>query len=100
MTTNYINTESIVNALEYCKKSGSDCCKCEYFMAPDCTILEDAAKAIKALKKVIESSGGNHLVLRNCVNCDHAKVCMTVHTRRVTKSNVYTPCEHWKQIDE
>ena len=101
MTNKYINTEDIVNALEHCKKSGRACGECVYsFAPPDCTILQDAAEAINALKRVIESSGPNPLALRNCVNCDHSKVCATVEKRKLAKANVYTPCEHWKQIEE
>ena len=94
MNTKFINTENIVNALEYCKQS-SICSECRY-----CTIFEDAAEAIKALKKIVESSGTDPLSLRNCVNCDHWKVCATVEKRKLAKANDYTPCEHWKQIEE
>ena len=33
--------------------------------------------------------------LRNCVNCIHSEVCMTVHNRRVNKANDYRPCDKW-----
>ena len=34
--------------------------------------------------------------LKNCVNCIHNEVCMTVHNRRVSRANDYSPCEYWE----
>ena len=37
---------------------------------------------------------------RNCINCDHYDVCMTVAERKARKANNYKSCSLWKKADE
>lgn len=55
-------------------------------------VLQDAVEALK------EASYQSDL--KNCVNCDHYEVCVTVYNRKVNKANDYTACEHWRRKED
>ena len=38
--------------------------------------------------------------MRNCANCDHHEVCVIVAKRKAAHANDYSPCSHWKLVDE
>ena len=38
--------------------------------------------------------------MKNCVNCDHYEVCLAVARRKAEKANDYSPCSHWKMVDD
>ena len=38
--------------------------------------------------------------MKNCINCDHYEVCLAVARRKAEKANDYSPCSHWKVVDD
>ena len=38
--------------------------------------------------------------MKNCVNCDHKDVCVVVAQRKANKAGDYSPCPHWKLVEE
>lgn len=38
--------------------------------------------------------------MKNCINCDHYEVCLAVARRKAEKANDYSPCTHWKMVDD
>lgn len=38
--------------------------------------------------------------MKSCINCDHREVCVAVARRKATHANDYSPCAHWKLVDD
>lgn len=57
--------------------------------------LEEKTKAVEISEKMLA-----YAPARNCINCDHYDVCMTVAERKARKANNYKPCSLWKKADE
>ena len=53
------------------------------------------------LLKVEDANGfvEHEVAQKNCVNCIHYNVCMTVANRKTIKANDYSPCEQWRSGD-
>ena len=52
-------------------------------------VVSEVEEILADIKYVMES-------MRNCVNCCHYDVCLTVNVRKAHKANDYSPCEYWK----